>query len=390
MTTTKKSPAKKPAKKKAASTPTVKPTAAAVAQLEDKIADETRPVIGDLVWWDLRGVLVDRSWFEDELVNASLEGALCPERSSDTYFSRALNRVEKRESVEFKRAKRCLKEIIVRPVSFKATVDESAEIGFKADVESVTTPAIVLDREAGALACQDENDPVFVAVKAEYARQLGTANASDVRITITNIMNDLSAVPLREAGGMYFVPDRGNSRMIIEKIQEIVRQCGESDLYAPRLPAGNSNWSRACESAAVRSMGSDYENIVGEMEAFVQRSIDGELLQERVLLGRIEEAEQLKSKASLYQDVLEIRGEKLTEASDMLKAGTRVFVAASGDVRALRKASKAAGADTDIGKDLRKKADEKLAEAAEKVRELIASAKAKYALPKSENGNGGS
>jgi hypothetical protein len=147
----------------------------------------------------------------------------------------------------------------------------------------------------------------------------------------------------------------------------------------PIIPKGDADWSRAAGAGAMRSIGADYRTLIEEAESFVARAVDGDLVQNRVLEGRLNDAQALQDRALLFGDVLALQTENVNTASDMIAKATRIMIDASVDVRGMRKAK-------DSPK-IQEMMQATLDEATTKARELIKQARETYA-PRTNDENG--
>lgn len=336
--------------------------------------------IGHLVMWDFHDAEIDH----DEIValcsSAGLDDFTPDPRSNEVAFSRALRVVARQQKVEFKRAKRSRKWITVRPIEIETTTDANAsDDAHKPDVEAKSLPAIALDRESGTLTAQDTTSPIATAVLDEFARAQGKVDHTDLRHMITRVLLSLRAVQLRDAGGVYFVPESDGSEATLRNLQIVVQGCGESDLYMPVLPKGDADWSRAAGAGAMRAINGEYANLIAEAEAFVSKAIDGDLVQNRVLEGRLTDAQSIQDRAALFGDVLALQTDSINAASDMIAQATQKMIAAAVDVRGMRKAKDSPTIAALMNETLEKAATE--------ARELIAKARDTYAPRGDDNGD---
>jgi hypothetical protein len=328
--------------------------------------------IGFLAMWDFHDAEIEHNAIVALCSSVGLDEFTPDPRSNEVAFSRALRVVQRQQKVEFKRAKRSRKWITVRPIEISETTDSGAnDDAHKPDVEAKSLPAIALDRESGTLTAQDSTSPIAAAVLDEFARAQGKVDHTDLRHMITRVLGSLRAVPLRDAGGVYFVPEGEGHEATLRNLQIVIQGCGESDFYMPVMPKGDADWSRAAGAGAMRAIDGEYKTLIAEAEAFVNKAIDGDLVQNRVLEGRLADAEALQDRAALFGDVLSLQTASVNAASDMLADATRKMITAAVDVRGMRKAKDSPTIQALMNETLEKAATE--------ARELIAAARATYA-----------
>lgn len=248
---------------------------------------------GCIVWWRLAGT-VQVSVLQDAWKQANLPEELLPEPPTQhTALGRAMS-----ELAERRRLVRALKGRkgwgVVEETATDTTLDY--QLNLKA---RIADGALMLEPDTGKLA--DE-------VKVQFASYSSAYTITDTSALLCSLVKRLKAVPLRDTGGVYFVPrdQVPELRRAVEALKTV------SDHRVFEVPALKSD--EAVE-AILAALISEADKETSEMET----EFDTAELGGRALRTRAGRAESLLAKVKEYETLLGTNLQAITERVAGLK-----------------------------------------------------------------------
>jgi hypothetical protein len=153
----------------------------------------------------------------------------------------------------------------------------------------------------------DPNDAAEVVLA--YTAALETLATADISPWLSSLMDDLRAVPLRDTGGVYFVPAFATKRF--EAMLAALRAVSDHRIAA--IPALDSNEAVAAVLDALQ------EEATKEL-ATIRRELEEDALGERALNTRIGKTSGVEAKLSSYEDLLGGNLDTLRERIQSMRA----------------------------------------------------------------------
>lgn len=261
---------------------------------------------GAIVWWRLSGAM-DLERLREAWVAGGLEEALLPELPSD---SRALVRAVTALSGD---------RVLARPLAKTkgwALVQETATTD---TLDYGTVLKASLDADRGLVV--DGSPQAVQAVRAQFEAARATLTLRDASTWLSQLIRTTEATPLRDTGGVYFVP-----RSHVETYRRYaaaIRTATAHTLY--EVPALRSE--EAVEAILV-AVTTEVSTALAGMET----EMDTAELGERALRTRQQKCERLRSKVVLYEELLGKSMGELTQGLEGLNASiTAAILAASAE-----------------------------------------------------------
>jgi len=333
-----KASAPKVAKKRATSAATAKP-------------EEPSPVVGYMCWWDLYHCFGRLEELKSALEAVGLGDAMPPPLSAGQVLHQVFSRKKHNLGVEFKAAGTNGDWKIYRPVRFVRGSDDQNMLS----VDPSVMAGIGLHKGTGEVKLQDETCEIGQAVLAEYKALEGCFLGRQVGQFLKQVLEvQLRASKLRRKGAFYFVPDHevqkdkgivrsglpvgASSHKILTGIQTVVQGIGDCEFYLERVLRG-SDTARAAARSSMRTLDSEYRDLLADVESFVTQLEAGDLVNPRAFAARVDSARGLRRRADMYKELLDERGLRLQAASGIVADLLSRTATAATDVRALSKAS---------------------------------------------------
>ncbi len=263
--------------------------------------------LGDVSWWSLTDAAISRSDLESKWKQTGLPHQLLPE---PTTVQKAFKLAARETAVG------------IGDRLIRLAVDDEATVVFAIVHEqkhddgtlSYTQQAkVTLDLLTAAVGTDDPTHDLVVSIKARFAELRDTYTTDDVRRTITRALQSMSAVLLRENGGVWWVPSVYADSM--RRLQGAIESMGSSRFYL--LPVHDSaDAHRTLGDAASKSIESELTELKAEVASFLAQPPE----RTSTLVRRLDAFDTLKARAQLYRDVLNIQVVDLDRTLDGLSA----------------------------------------------------------------------
>lgn len=271
--------------------------------------------LGDMVFWTLAEARVDLGRLEALWSDAGLDPSTLPEPPT---AERALKLAARACQVgQFDRLIRLGKEDGDELV-FAVVHEHRSREG---DLTYSQEARVRLDRATEVLTGDPPEHELATAIKTSFAVLRSTYSPDDVRKAIVRTLHALSAITLRDGGGVYWVP--GPFAGTVRQLQRAVEKIGSSRFYL--LPVHRS-------AEAERTLGEIAKGAIEEELSVLKVEIEGFLQappeRASTLLRRFDAFEALRTKARLYRDVLAVEVKSLDEQLDKLSAAVERLLAA--------------------------------------------------------------
>jgi hypothetical protein len=250
--------------------------------------------VGDLLWWTLEDARISCSQLAHVWTSSGLSPELLPEVPT---AEKALKTACREQAVG-------RSDYLVR-----LGKDDAQELVFAVVREEKDPEGNVRHSQEARLALHhstrafETDAPGHVLVRAiceAYAGLLNMHTADDIRRTVLRALDSFAAVTLREHGGVYWVPVPYATE--VRRLQQAVSRIGRSRLDLVPVhatPEGNASLGAAAHSALEREIG----DLQVEIRAFVDEPPD----RSATLVRRLAVFEDLRAKAQLYRNVLDVQ-----------------------------------------------------------------------------------
>jgi uncharacterized protein DUF6744 len=271
--------------------------------------------LGDMVWWTLSDASLDRTSLVAKWTGAGLSADLLPEPPTAEKALRLAVRSSQVGQTEYlvRLAKDADGELIYAVVREENLGGGKLEHNQEAQVE--------LKKAARAIVSDVPGHTLVRAIDESFHQLLDTHTSDDVRRTLVRTLHTLSAVTLREGGGVYWVP-RTHAETV-RRLEQAVGQLGKSVFYV--VPVHQTDDGTKTLGVVARgSLETELAALREELEAFKAQPPD----RPSTLQRRLEAFEELRSRAQLYQDILHIQKEDLEQQLTSMAASVEQMLAA--------------------------------------------------------------
>lgn len=177
----------------------------------------------------------------------------------------------------------------------------------KAEYQQVSRIALVLVDDKGAklatpyIHAENPEHPIAQAICEKFNAHQQALTPNDIRPFVLGVLGGCYMIPLRKAGGMYFVPSE--KQEIVTALSSVLESVN-SVLYT--LPIFKDAGSISTVSTSVEeSATDDITALLSELQEFETLLADGEKVKNRTLENRLEKLGDLQSKVALYSRILQ-------------------------------------------------------------------------------------
>ena len=270
--------------------------------------------LGDLLWWTLADVRIDRKTLEQLWLSAGLPAELLPEiPSSEKSFKLAVRECSTGQAERIIRLGKEDEHELVFAV-LRETRDGQGNVSTQQEAK------VILDRVADSVSTDQPGHQLAEAILAAFIKLRHTHPADDIRRAMLKVLDSCAAVTLREHGGVYWVP--AAHAETVRKLQLAVERIGNSRMYL--LPVHKSEEAtKTLGDVAKSSVEAELEALKQEIQGFVQSPP----ARMSTLVHRLDAFETLRAKASLYKQVLEVQVTDLDETLSELATSVEKLLA---------------------------------------------------------------
>ncbi len=269
--------------------------------------------LGDLNFWVLSDAAISRSDLESKWKQTGLPHQLLPEPPT----------VEKAFKLAVRETAVGIGDRLIRlavenegTVVFAIVREEKHADGTLTYTQEAK---VALEMLTGNVMTDAPTHDLVVTIRARFAELRDTHTADDVRRTITRALQSMSAVLLRENGGVWWVP--APHAESLRKLQVAIESIGSSRFYL--LPVHDSaDAHRTLGDAASKSIEAELSELRTEVASFLAQPPE----RTSTLVRRLDAFDALKARAQLYRDVLNIQVVDLDRTLDGLSASIETLL----------------------------------------------------------------
>jgi hypothetical protein len=277
------------------------------------VSNATRSMNGEIVTWDANEVDVTYQEVKDALSAAGLDPDIARRVCPSNGLRRAVHKLSEGRIIrEVDQDSKSLR------MQFTAEARDAEEVRLNYSMEAVVT----IDKKTGDISCDDPK----LADKAReaVAREVERRGAKDVSAIVFRLFNDperneLDLIPLRKAGGSYFVRYEGAE--FLDKVGEFLDRLG---CRLNRFPVANTGSNAAIRDAVVNKLQGLVDKFNREVDDFPEDASPETM---DAAAGRIAK---LREKIDSYNEFLDDRRAELAVASSEAVKRLRAKVAAMG------------------------------------------------------------
>jgi len=263
---------------------------AAVEQARLATLASPEELIGALTWWSVTEVLISREELTERCEKIGLDPkAFMINSRPRSAFRRALEEAE---------TMNLIRKIVddAEKIVF-GIVEETADEA-NLDLNYATQNVIIFKKESQTLEFKLDMDPERAnALQKRFQMYMGSYTSHEVRSMIHSFIRKLGAFPVRDKGGVYFVPKTRMEEM--DKLSELISTLNGSYIYVLGIRD---------EEKEKEGMKRSWENALSQelkvLEQEIQATVDeGNAVRASTLEKRGVRITSLKNKAQVYNDL---------------------------------------------------------------------------------------
>ncbi len=261
--------------------------------------------LGDLTWWTLAEARIDRSTLEKLWTRAKLAPEYLPDPPT---AEKALKSAVREAAVGqpdrlIRLGKEDEAEIVYGIVQEMKLTDGS--------LAYAQETRVVLDRKAETITADQPENQLAKVIATRFAELRSIHTSDDIRRAMMKALEACAAITLRDHGGVYWVPSPHAE--IVRRLQGAIEKIGASRVYLLPVHA-SADANRTLGDAAKVAIEDELAALKAEVEGFIASPPD----RPSTLVRRLDAFEELKSRAALYRDVLQVHVADLDATLDGL------------------------------------------------------------------------
>lgn len=269
--------------------------------------------LGDIVYWTLAEVRVDRSTLEAIWAGAQLAPEYLPDPPT---AEKALKSAVRESAVGqpdrlIRLGKDDEREIVFAVV--RETKHGDGSVTYQQETR------VVLDRRAESVSSDVAGHDLAGVIAARYSELRSTHTSDDIRRAMMKVLESSAAITLRDHGGVYWVP--APFAETVRRLQGAIERVGSSRVYL--LPVyASAEASRTLSAAAKGAIEDELAALKVEVEGFMASPPD----RPSTLVRRLDAFEELRARARLYRDVLNVHVQDLETTLSTLSTSVEALL----------------------------------------------------------------
>jgi hypothetical protein len=162
-----------------------------------------------------------------------------------------------------------------------------------------TEATVMLDRATGRFSTTQPQDELVAAISSRFETYCETHHPDDVRRTLVKTLRSFAAFPLRDSGGIYWVP--APFAEPLRRLKSAIDKIGHSTVHL--VPIHDSPEAKQTLGGIAKgSIEEELKALQTEIESFLKVPPD----RASTLTRRFDAFESLRNRARLYRDMLQV------------------------------------------------------------------------------------
>jgi hypothetical protein len=262
-------------------------------------------LLGTIVYWTLAEAKIDRSTLESIWTGANLAPEYLPDPPT---AEKALKSAVREAAVgQSERLIRLGKEDEAQIV-FAIVQEMKLTDGSLAHAQETR---VVLDRKTETVTADQPENQLAKVIATRFGELRSVHTSDDIRRAMMKTLDACAAVTLRQHGGVLWVP--APHADTVRRLQGAIEKIGSSRVYLLPVHA-SADANRTLGDAAKLAIEDELASLKSEVEGFIASPPD----RPSTLVRRLDAFEELKNRAGLYRDVLQVHVADLDATLDGL------------------------------------------------------------------------
>jgi len=282
-----------------------------------KSAGRSGDAIGALVWWSVADISVSAAKLANMLTDRGLDASyLPPPINAQAQFSKAITKANATQSTAGRRAydtdrkQMMLRRIVENTDVVVYGVVEEKSVVKNEDLKYRRLANVRFNKTTRTVEFTGTH-PLLDQVKTTYTKLRSNYSSSDIsKQMITNVRELCQGVPVRDRGGVYYVPPRHIKN--VEALVDLLAALGHSSGTVITIARSKSNVS-SMQATTHQSLIAMVDEFKTEVAKFKK---DG--VRPSTLKRRISAMKKMKNRILIYAEALGLKVGKMTETVDAL------------------------------------------------------------------------
>lgn len=267
--------------------------------------------IGYIVWWDFRLKGREPMWMDVRswALTHGLDDSRMPVKENAATFSATCRTYtfgkskDRLRILEAGKAKDKKGNVTSVTFAIERTIPREVNDQWIYDVDPTIIDRLTYTKASNEIACEKSTQE-GMQVKAEAERMFLLADITYVRTATMRLLDSARSFPLRDSGGIYFVPQSAGE--LLQHLGQVLPTWGDSELHV--VPT-HSDGSQAVGSAAAEHFWGEVVKLQEDMQELLSggRARRASTFRER--LGRYAE---ISDRVHFYSELLGMAQEKIT------------------------------------------------------------------------------
>uniref|UniRef100_A0A6M3M885 Uncharacterized protein n=1 Tax=viral metagenome TaxID=1070528 RepID=A0A6M3M885_9ZZZZ len=287
------------------------------------------PVLGHFVWFELSSVHAPEMDARDAWLDAGFDADHAPKalKASGAY-SRAISRAT--VHMQDERDTQVDEALDDEAKTIHVIVERQQDLTSGAPkLRYVQRSRVGYIKAKEEVRLEDPTDPVAQNILALYDDYRLNVGPNEVRPGITKELHKLGSIPLRQNGGVYFVPFvEGTTDEPLKAMTQLVKKWGASRFYP--VPQYDTQELRDSVAASAQdSFSAELDGVRKELETYRERIEDKDTSNPRegTIHKRLDALQDMERRAALYAQALDIKKEDLLDGIEDVRKGINELLA---------------------------------------------------------------
>lgn len=269
-------------------------------------------VLGYLIWWSIRKIVVTREDFISSLEQNNLDTKFAQEHNYMSAFLRALKNMQ--EARIIKVLKNESTQVLCQFTAEQMADDEQSVEYEKEAIIRIDKTSYRKDRDF-RLALSGGTSEIVDQLVDHFAREKVSYNSSDISRYIQAIFRDSGDIlSMRDQGNIYFVPYKFED--LLKRVQMMVFRLSVANTFIT-IPMPNVKNSRKLVSESIiNESNKNYAELLNDVEQLTAGQLN---VTEGWKRTRLQRLQNLRSRLDIYEEVLGEDAKKIVEEAQSLE-----------------------------------------------------------------------
>jgi len=301
--------------------------ASKVAVEEARVASLTNPddLIGTLVWWSINEVLISREEFKARVEALNLK--------ADRFLINSRPRSAFRRALEAAESLNLIRKIADTPESIVFGIVQENADQKKLELNYETQDVVIFSKADQTLTFKMAKADAD-RIREEFEKYRNSFTSHEIRTMIHAELRRSGAFPVRDKGGIYFVPT--NQMEVVDQLTSLVQGLNGSYIFVMGV-RNQDKEKEGMQRSWEQALAQEIKTLKSEVDATLD---EGTRVREGTLTTRMASINDLKTKIEVYNKLFGGSAEVQEDLENLLQQLTAVKQAKFSDMQGKRKVKK--------------------------------------------------